>query len=152
MDHFEYEVTACEAHTDSTIFTPKNPLHRPSVHYKKPIIAFIGLLFIVSVSCYLALFVSKQINSQHNRILICAIVSIGTGSAYCCVILKKAIIWLVHFYQHYASDKTRLKCVYEPSCSEYMILAINKYGTFKGLFKGIKRLLRCHPPGGVDYP
>lgn len=152
MDNFEYEVTACEAHTDSTIFLPKNPLNRPSVHYRKPIIAFIGLLFLVSISYCSMLFVSNEMSSQHNRLLLCTIVSAIVGGVYCCIILKKTIIWFVHFYQHYASDKTRLKCVYEPSCSEYMILAINKYGVFRGLFKGIKRLLRCHPPGGIDYP
>ena len=48
---------------------------------------------------------------------------------------------------------SRLKCVFEPSCSEYMILAVNKYGLVRGVIKGIRRLLRCHPPnGGKDYP
>ncbi|MBR2615982.1 MAG: membrane protein insertion efficiency factor YidD [Clostridia bacterium] len=66
---------------------------------------------------------------------------------------KSAVIWLVHLYQNKASDRTRLKCMFEPSCSEYMILAVEKYGVVRGVFKGIRRLLRCHPPnGGKDYP
>jgi hypothetical protein len=43
-------------------------------------------------------------------------------------------------------------CRFYPSCSEYAINAVEKYGTFKGIFKGIKRVLRCHPfsRGGYD--
>ena len=44
-------------------------------------------------------------------------------------------------------------CVFEPTCSEYMKLAVIKYGFIKGVFKGIKRILRCTPKnGGIDYP
>jgi putative membrane protein insertion efficiency factor len=45
-------------------------------------------------------------------------------------------------------------CRFEPSCSRYMIGALREYGLFKGLAKGIARVLRCHPwhPGGYDPP
>lgn len=45
-------------------------------------------------------------------------------------------------------------CCYYPSCSEYTIQALLKYGVFVGIFKGIWRILRCHPwsAGGVDEP
>jgi uncharacterized protein len=45
-------------------------------------------------------------------------------------------------------------CRFDPSCSQYMIGALRKYGLLKGLFKGIGRVLRCHPwhPGGEDPP
>lgn len=67
--------------------------------------------------------------------------------------LKKIIITMILLYQKLAPERIRLSCVFEPSCSEYMLLAINKYGVFKGVFLGIKRLLRCHQPnGGTDYP
>jgi putative component of membrane protein insertase Oxa1/YidC/SpoIIIJ protein YidD len=36
-------------------------------------------------------------------------------------------------------------CAMYPTCSEYMILAIEKFGTPGGIFKGIRRILRCHP-------
>ena len=69
------------------------------------------------------------------------------------IISKHALIWFIHVYQHYAPDEIRLKCVFEPSCSEYMILAVQKYGVMKGVIKGADRLLRCHPPnGGKDEP
>lgn len=38
-----------------------------------------------------------------------------------------------------------------PTCSQYTIESIEKYGVFKGGYKGIKRILRCHPWGGSGY-
>jgi putative membrane protein insertion efficiency factor len=67
--------------------------------------------------------------------------------------VKRICVDFVLIYQKLAPEKLRLSCVFEPSCSEYMILAVNKYGFLKGVIKGVRRLLRCHPPnGGVDYP
>lgn len=66
---------------------------------------------------------------------------------------KHIFINFVLLYQKYAPEKLRKSCLFEPSCSEYMILSIKKYGTLKGILKGIKRILRCHSPnGGIDYP
>lgn len=122
---------------------PYNPLRRPKISYKKPIIALILFVLGIVLLCFWpeGLWLKKWI------------VLTGFVVLYLLCILKKAIIWGIHLYQNKASDKTRLRCVFEPSCSEYMILAIEKYGTVVGIAKGIKRLLRCHPPnGGVDYP
>ncbi|MBR2903273.1 MAG: membrane protein insertion efficiency factor YidD [Clostridia bacterium] len=67
--------------------------------------------------------------------------------------MKHILIWMVHAYQRFAPAHVRLRCVYTPSCSEYMILSIEKYGVIKGVIKGIKRLRRCgHTDGGEDYP
>jgi uncharacterized protein len=63
------------------------------------------------------------------------------------------IIYLIKLYQRKASDRIRQSCRFEPSCSEYMILAIIKYGVIQGIKKGINRLFRCKMPnGGVDFP
>jgi putative membrane protein insertion efficiency factor len=45
-------------------------------------------------------------------------------------------------------------CRFYPSCSEYFILAVRQYGPFRGAFKGVWRICRCHPwnPGGYDPP
>jgi putative membrane protein insertion efficiency factor len=45
-------------------------------------------------------------------------------------------------------------CRFQPSCSEYMILAVRKYGPVCGAWKGVRRICRCHPwnPGGYDPP
>lgn len=67
--------------------------------------------------------------------------------------IKPEFILFVLLYQKFAPKKLRLSCRFEPSCSNYMLLAIEKYGFFKGFFKGMRRLFRCHyPNGGVDYP
>lgn len=42
-------------------------------------------------------------------------------------------------------------CRFTPTCSAYMIQAIQKYGIFKGTWKGIQRILRCHPWGGHGH-
>jgi len=56
-------------------------------------------------------------------------------------------------YQKTAPKKLRDSCRFKPTCSNYMIMAINKYGSVKGFILGIKRLLRCHYPNGeLDYP
>lgn len=72
-----------------------------------------------------------------------------------CIIvnLKRTIIGAVRIYQRYAPDSLRNKCRFEPSCSQYMILSLQKYGLIKGLYKGIGRLKRCNiHHGGYDMP
>lgn len=68
-------------------------------------------------------------------------------------LLKRFAVGLVLVYKAFAPMYVRQSCRYTPTCSTYMILAINKYGLIIGVIKGIGRLLRCKPPyGGEDYP
>ena len=69
--------------------------------------------------------------------------------------MKKFFIKLIVFYQRNISIyflKNGVQCKFYPSCSEYTKQAIEKYGAIKGIFKGIKRILRCNPisKGGYD--
>lgn len=60
---------------------------------------------------------------------------------------------MLHIYQKYISPMKRTpSCIYYPSCSEYAVQAIKKYGAWKGGFLAVKRILRCHPfhKGGYD--
>lgn len=67
--------------------------------------------------------------------------------------LRYILIWSVKVYQAYAKAETRIRCCFTPSCSDYAILAIKKYGAVIGGIKTISRLQRCHAPnGGEDYP
>jgi len=68
--------------------------------------------------------------------------------------IKSLIFKIIRFYQGFISPALGEHCRFYPSCSEYCYLAIQKYGILKGLFFGIKRILRCHPwnEGGVDMP
>jgi uncharacterized protein len=67
-------------------------------------------------------------------------------------ILGKILIIFIRFYQICISPLFVSCCRFYPSCSEYAITAIGKYGPFKGLFLSVTRLLRCHPlhPGGYN--
>lgn len=67
---------------------------------------------------------------------------------------KKLAIALVRFYQRCISPLLGARCRFTPSCSHYMIGAIEKYGLMRGLRKGTWRILRCHPfnSGGYDPP
>ena len=68
--------------------------------------------------------------------------------------LAAILIWPVRFYQAAISPMLGPKCRYTPTCSEYFILAVKKYGPFRGALKGIWRILRCNPfsAGGTDWP
>ena len=71
----------------------------------------------------------------------------------CALFAKKVLIGLVKLYQAVAPAGLRNKCRYEPSCSAYMILAVEKYGLFPGVRKGLARWKSCKPPnGGYDLP
>lgn len=67
--------------------------------------------------------------------------------------MKKSLIFLIKVYRKIISPlKGRPKCIYTPTCSQYAIEALEKYGFMKGSFLSIKRILRCHPfaKGGYD--
>ncbi|MFR5266512.1 membrane protein insertion efficiency factor YidD [Clostridium sp.] len=67
--------------------------------------------------------------------------------------MKRLLIKIVKLYRRYISPlKGRPTCIYVPTCSQYAIEAIEKYGALKGGFLAIKRILRCHPfhKGGYD--
>lgn len=61
------------------------------------------------------------------------------------------LILLVKFYQYAISPFLPNSCRYTPTCSQYMIEAIKKYGFIKGGWLGLKRLSSCHPWGGHGH-
>jgi len=62
--------------------------------------------------------------------------------------MKKLLILLVKVYQGVISPYLPNACRYTPTCSQYMIEAVNKYGVIRGGRMGLKRFARCHPWGG----
>jgi putative membrane protein insertion efficiency factor len=66
--------------------------------------------------------------------------------------MKKVILNIIYFYRNFISPLTPPSCRYIPTCSEYAVIAIDKYGVKKGGIMAIKRILRCHPfhKGGYD--
>lgn len=65
--------------------------------------------------------------------------------------LKAFMLALIRFYQQCISPLTPPACRYTPTCSQYAIEAIQKYGPFKGGWLALKRILRCNPFGGSGY-
>lgn len=65
--------------------------------------------------------------------------------------MKKLLIGLIRFYQHFISPAFPARCRYTPTCSQYALEAVTKYGAVKGGFLALKRILRCHPFSKRDY-
>jgi len=66
--------------------------------------------------------------------------------------MKKIIIWFIKFYQTAISPLKGRTCRFYPTCSQYTINAIEKYGCPRGIVMGVLRVCKCHPlhPGGYD--
>ena len=69
-------------------------------------------------------------------------------------LIRYLLVALVRFYQRAISPLLGSNCRFSPTCSQYTIEAIEKYGALRGVWKGIKRIARCHPfhKGGYDPP
>ena len=59
--------------------------------------------------------------------------------------MKRIFLWLIRFYRRYLSPMKPPCCRFVPTCSQYALEAVEKYGPWKGGWLAVKRLLRCHP-------
>ena len=66
--------------------------------------------------------------------------------------MKQIVIALIKGYQRFISPLLASNCRFHPTCSQYTLEAVERYGAAKGLWLGAKRIGRCHPfnPGGYD--
>jgi putative membrane protein insertion efficiency factor len=66
--------------------------------------------------------------------------------------MRKLIVGALRFYKRWISPALPSACRYYPTCSEYMLEAVEKHGALRGTAMGLKRLSRCHPfhAGGYD--
>lgn len=66
--------------------------------------------------------------------------------------MRQAVLFFLHFYRKFISPLKPRTCRFYPTCSQYSIQAVEKYGVVKGLWLTVKRLAKCHPfhPGGYD--
>lgn len=65
--------------------------------------------------------------------------------------MKKILLRAIRFYQRNISPAFPPKCRFSPTCSQYALEAIERYGALKGGFLAFKRLLRCNPFYKGDY-
>lgn len=66
--------------------------------------------------------------------------------------MRRLLIILVRIYQYTISPLLGPHCRFLPTCSEYTVEAINRFGVLRGGWLGLRRLLKCHPwhSGGLD--
>ena len=65
---------------------------------------------------------------------------------------KTVVLVLLRGYKRFISPLLIPACRFTPTCSEYMAEAVSRYGVFKGVYLGVKRIVRCNPfcEGGFD--
>ena len=66
-------------------------------------------------------------------------------------LLTSPIILFIKFYQTLISPLLGSNCRFQPTCSEYCIESLKKWGLLKGLYFSVKRISKCHPWGGKGY-
>lgn len=59
--------------------------------------------------------------------------------------MKRFLLWMIRFYRKGISPLTPPSCRFIPTCSEYALEAIERYGAWKGGFLAFRRILKCHP-------
>lgn len=103
--------------------------------------------FVIQISSHIIEYINTK--PMYFFIILCLISSI---IIFLCL-LKTILIGLVHLYQKYSQESKRRSCLFKPTCSEYAILALNKYGVIRGIPKILDRFKRCHGNKyRIDYP
>ena len=140
----------------NSLTAQSNRLFRPKVDcFSTTAIALVFFIVAVVISYFLAIGYSYfendtlTVNNLNKKLIFVLPISIGFGVL---TFSKYILIHAIKYYQRYASASRRLRCCFEPTCSDYSILAIKKYGAFFGFIKTISRLRRCGDMRGVDYP
>lgn len=141
---------------NNNLTAPGKRLIRPEINYQKIFIYLVVILILVilfsNISYYILNFLDLNILKNINKTYFWAVLYIFWAYLIISLYLKNILITMIRLYQRHASAEIRLKCCYQPSCSEYGVLAIDKFGVFKGTILTIKRLRRCEYPGGIDFP
>lgn len=120
----------------------KRIYNKVKINYKKLIFITLSYIFLLII----LIFSMKNKTNVFYLIILYTII-------YIIINLKNIILLSIKIYQRLAPISIREKCRFEPSCSNYMIMSIEKYGLIKGMIKGYLRLRRCNVNnGGYDYP
>ncbi len=118
------------------------------------LIAIILNKIFFAIDIYTHLPIETQIFQNENPNLFFFLFTVGLGFLVFFIFLRKILIGIVELYQHYASEDVRRRCLFKPTCSEYTILALKKYGVIIGLYKAYIRIFKkCR--GNIyriDYP
>lgn len=132
----------------------ERPLVRPNTSYKKAALcvslflvancgATILLYYLIrwlGISSILPQSIDRFYAKHHTTfVILLTLLQFFIGGV---IALKPALIGAIRLYQRYAPERVRRKCLFKPTCSEYAILAIEKYGVIRGLYKSYIRLFK----------
>jgi putative component of membrane protein insertase Oxa1/YidC/SpoIIIJ protein YidD len=134
----------------------RRELHRPATTAKTAVVWLLAAETLGIAVAFLAESVFEELESFCRisvRFSAWPFYSFGSLVA-CAACSRKLLVTAVELYQHYAPEEVRRKCTLMPSCSEYAILALRKYGVIRGLYKIYVRLTRTCRGGEyrIDYP
>jgi putative membrane protein insertion efficiency factor len=136
-----YQEQCCD---DPTSVYYNRVLVRPKIPTVKAVLCILG-------TAALSVGLGMLIKTLSDSTLACVLTSVAVVIALIALHAKRIAIFCVRLYQRLAPERLRRRCRYEPSCSQYMIASLEKYGFFKGLRKGLARWHSCKPPnGGFD--
>ncbi len=129
---------------------PELKLYRPKISYLRASMFIIAHVAVSEIAISIWLLVNNTLTYtaffEYQKYLLLLVFVLFM------LTLKYTLIWFIRLYQKYAKSETRLRCNMTPSCSEYSILALKKYGVIRGIPKMIGRFKRCGFPGEIDYP
>ena len=143
--------TEWEQHV-AEIYVNQRRLDRPNTNIKTALLSVVlfvlvtvaSVWFIHDVLLHVGIFASlpcaREFYDAHpflSIVILC--VSVIAIELFFC--LKYAVIGVIKLYQHYAPEEIRRRCLFMPTCSEYAIMAIRKYGVIIGSCKGYYRLM-----------
>lgn len=130
----------------------KRPLIRPNTSYRKAafcIAAFVAVSIVLYVSLYslsnwlgVFYFLPEPIRRfwETNETIFFLLLGFIFFLIAFAVVAKRAAIGAIRLYQRYTPEDVRRRCLLKPTCSEYAILVINKYGLIRGIIMTHKRL------------
>lgn len=147
------EMPSQEEQFEAEEYVLRRPLDRPETDAKKALKCVIGYLLSSAILSFFAYYVLSWLGffallpnsicvfkKQHSVwfiVLFFLLIYFLVGL----LCLKKAVIGCIKLYQHYAPEDIRRRCLFKPTCSEYAILAIEKYGLIVGLKKNIHKAI-----------
>lgn len=144
----ELKKIACKLFDDE--FDPRSNAYKRVI--VRPKVNWLGLLLwiLIPILC-VAILLFFDLCGMGRFQKMCIILALGV--LYVGVTARWAAISIIKVYQRFAPESVRMKCRFEPSCSQYMVQAIKKYGLIKGAKRGMNRLGRCNiNGGGFDEP
>lgn len=119
----------------------------------RPRVRWLRASMLLLTSCLLSAAVGLLMYVFTDRVVFAVCAAVGFLLIMTAIHAKPLLIFSITVYQRLAPLSVRERCRYEPSCSQYMMQAVGKYGFFKGLKKGLRRWRSCKPPnGGYDLP